>query len=144
MPSQVQALSSNVAGADLSARFKTTSTIVASPSAATETIIAQLTVPDAVSIQVGAYVEGYAAFLIGPSGTAARMRVRQTNVSGTVVADSDAVTGGITAGNKVTLSVNGVDTAPVLPGQVYCLTLTITAGAGASTVAFTSLNVTLV
>lgn len=144
MPSQVQALSSNVAGSDLSARFKTTSTIVASPAAAAETIIASLLVPDSISVQVGVFVEGYAAFLIGTSGTAARMRIRQTNMAGTVVADTDAVTGGIAAGNKVTLSVNGTDAAPVLPGQVYVLTLTITAGAAASTVAFTSLNATIV
>jgi hypothetical protein len=128
----------------MSARFKTSVAIVGSPAAATETIIAQLTVADSIAVATGVLVEGYAAFVIGTSGTAVRMRVRQTNVSGTVVADSDAVTGGIAAGNKVTMSVNGIDTAPTLPGQVYCLTLTVTAGAAASTVAFVALNIQVV
>ena len=143
-PSQVQTINQSGAGVDLSSRFKTTVALVGSPAGAAETIIAQTSVPDSIAAVTGVLVEGYAAFLIGTSGTAARMRIRQTNVSGTVVADSDAVTGGITAGNKVTMSVNGIDIAPSLPGQVYCLTLTITAGAASSTVAFVCLNLQVV
>lgn len=144
MTSQVQALNSNIAGADLSARFKTSVTLVASPTGSAETIICQATIVDSISVATGVLVEGYAAFVVGTSGTACRLRVRQNNVSGTVVADTDAVTGGIAAGNKVTLSVNGVDTAPVLPNEVYVLTLTVTGGAATSTVAFTCLNLQVV
>lgn len=82
---------------------------------------------------------GYAAFVVGTSGTACRLRIRQTSTGGTVVADTDATTGGIAATNKVDMNCQGQDAAAVMPGQVYVLTLQVTAGAAASTVAFTSL-----
>ena len=144
MPSQIEAINQSGAKVDLSPRFLTSVAIVGSPAAASETIIAQSSPLPAVAALTGVLVEGYAAFVVGTSGTAVRMRVRQTNVAGAVVADSDAVTGGIAAANKVTMSVNGIDTAPTIPGQVYVLTLTVTAGAAASTVAFVCLNLQIV
>lgn len=143
-PSQVEAINQSVTKTDLSSRFITSTAVAGSPAAASETIICQASVPSSLALATAVLVEGYAAFLIGTSGTAARMRIRQTNVAGTVVADSDAVTGGVAAGNKVTCSVNGADPTPTLPGQVYVLTLTITAGAAASTVAFACLNLIVV
>ena len=123
---------------DLSPRFFYTTTVAASPSAATETTIATLTIAANIAALSAVWLEGYAAFVVGTSGVSARLRVRQTNTSGTVVADTDAVT--VTAGNKYAVGVQGEDTSPVLPGQVYVLTLTIGSGAAASTVAFTSLQ----
>lgn len=129
----------DAASLDLRARVGQTTTIVASPAAAAETIIAQTAALGDVAALAGVLLFGYAAFVVGTSGTACRLRIRQTNVAGTVVADTDATTGGIAAGNKVDMNANGFDAAPVLPGQVYVLTLQVTAGAAASTVAFTSL-----
>lgn len=121
-------------GLDLSQRTPLTTTVAASPSAATETIIAQFTMPGDIAVVRSVILNGWAAFTVGTSGTAVRLRIRQTNVSGTVVGDSGALTGGIAAGNLVVENVMGVDASPANTGQVYCLTLTVTAGAAASTV----------
>lgn len=129
----------NAQGIDLSGRLFFSTTVAASPSAATETTICTVTVSGDIASMAGCYLLGYAAFVVGTSGTACRLRIRQTNTSGAVVADTDATTGGIAAGNKVDMNCNGVDASPVYPNQVYVLTLTVTAGAAASTVAFTSL-----
>jgi hypothetical protein len=76
---------------------------------------------------------GWAAFTVGTSGTAANLRLRRTDTAGAVQGATGATTGGIAAGNLVDMNVNAFDTSPA-SGQVYVLTLTITAGAAASTV----------
>lgn len=129
---------------DLSARFQRTTAIVASPALAAETIIASLAIVGDMVVAQGVRVEGWAAMLIGTSGTALRLRIRQTNVAGAVVADTDALTGGIVAGNKVAQDVIGFDAAPALPGQVYVLTATVTAGSAASTVSSVFLGAIIV
>lgn len=140
MPAQPVGLSA--LGIDLSPRILTTTTIVGSPALAAETIIAQLTIPSNAAIGTGIFVEGWCSVTIGTSGTACTMRVRQTNVSGTVIVNSGAVTAA--AASVIAPGVNGIDTAGVLPGQVYVLTLQITAGAATSTVSAVALWATLV
>lgn len=117
---------------NLAQRHKLTTTVAASPTAATETIIASLTVPDDEATFTGVRLDGWAAFTVGGSGVSARLRLRQTNASGTTIADSGAVT--VTAGNLVSAPIMGLDTSPVLPGQVYVLTLTVGSAASGSTV----------
>lgn len=122
------------AGIDFSQRVQVSTTVAASPALAAETVIASLTLQGDVAVQRSVILRGWAAFTVGTSGTAVRLRIRQTNVSGTVVGDSGALTGGVAAGNLLVESVAGVDASPSNTGQVYALTLQVTAGAGASTV----------
>lgn len=120
------------ASIDLSGREGDTSTVVASPALAAETIIASLTLPTDVAVEHGVLIVGWAAWTVGTSGTASTLRLRQTNASGTVVQSTGALT--TAAASLQANSVVGVDTAPGAHGQVYVLTLQVTAGAAASTV----------
>lgn len=137
-------IAQSAANIDISPRVAFTSTVVASPAAATETIIASLTLNTDEVIRSGILLRGFAAFTVGTSGTAIRLRIRQTNVSGTVIADTGAVTGGVAATNLLAETVLGFDTAPAATGQTYVLTLTVTAGAAASTVSAVDLDATIV
>ena len=119
---------------DLSKRFVVYKTVDASPALAAETVIATLTIPSFTDIAVvsGIQVSGWAAFTVGTSGTAATLKIRQTNVSGSTIATSGALTGGIAATNLVAQDVEGFDAGA--GASSYALTLTITAGSAASTV----------
>lgn len=121
-------------GLDLSSRIVDTTTVAASPAAATETIIGTLTIPNFAGLAVvqKIYLAGWAAFTVGTSGTAATLRIRQTNVSGTVVTTTGALTGGVTAANLLAQDIAGSDAAPGV--ATYVLTLQVTGGAAASTV----------
>lgn len=134
----------SAAGMDLQARVPVSTTVVASPAAAAETIIAQIALTGDVAVLRSVIVRGFAAFTVGATGTAVRLRIRKDTVAGTVVGDSGALTGGIAAGNLVVENVVGVDAAPSNTGQVYCLTLQVTAGSGASTVSATELDALVV
>jgi len=136
MPLPIRYDASNL---NLSPRFFHSEVVAASPALAVETTICTITVTGDIAAIAGVQLWGYAAFVVGTSGTACRLRIRQTSTAGTVIADTDATTGGIAAAAKVDMNANGFDAAPVLPGQVYVLTLQVTAGAAASTVAFTQL-----
>lgn len=127
------------AGIDLSPRFFNTQVVAASPALAAETVIATLTTSGDIASIAGVYLLGWAAFTIGTSGVSSQLRIRQTNTSGTVVVDSGAVTAGVAATKIETLDAQGFDASPVLPGQVYVLTLQIASGAAASTVSAVSL-----
>ena len=127
-------------GVDLSPRFVTTTTVVASPALAAETIIAQLPAINAgVAYQSGVFVICWAAFTVGTSGTAVQLKIRQTNVSGTTVAATGALTGSQHgAGILSDDNVHGFDASPAA-GQVYVLTMQVTAGAATSTVSAVSM-----
>jgi hypothetical protein len=119
-------------------------TVAASPSAATETTICTITIPANAAVTTGIQLQGWAAFTVGTSGTACNLKIRQTNTSGTTISATGATTGGIAAANLVDMNTQGLDTAGVLPGQVYVLTLTVTAGAAASTVSACQLTALIV
>ena len=131
-------------GVDLSTRVQTTTGITGSPSAATETVIATLTLANftLLAVQTGIDLSGWAAFTVGTSGTACTLRLRQTNVSGTVVATSGALTGGIAAAALVAQDVEGFDAGVGV--AVYVMTLQVTAGAAASTVTAVKLRAIIV
>jgi hypothetical protein len=129
---------------DLSKRVQVYSTVDASPAAAAETVIATLTIAGFADTAIisGALLMGWAAYTVGTSGTAVRLRIRQTNVSGTVKADTGALTGSQHgAGILSADDVNGFDTAPV---NTYVLTMQVTSGAAASTVSALVLAVVLI
>ena len=132
------------AGIDLRSRVPVSTTVVGSPSAATETIIASITLTGDVGVMRSVIVRGFAAFTVGTSGTAVRLRIRQTDASGTTIGDTGALTGGIAAGNLVVENVAGVDASPSNTGQVYVMTLTVTSGAAASTVSAVELDAIVV
>jgi len=127
---------------DFGSRFLTSTTVVASPAAASETIIAQLSITDDIYIAKGIWLEGFCSITIGTSGATLRLRLRQTNVSGAVVADTQALT--VTAAQIYAPSINGIDAAAVLPNQTYVLTAQVGSGAATSTVASVLLGATIV
>jgi hypothetical protein len=137
-------IAQNAANIDLSQRAGATTVVVASPALAAETIIASLTLNTDEAILSGVMLRGFAAFTVGASGTAATLRIRRTNVAGTVVATTGALTGGIAAGNLVAETILGFDTGAAATGQVYVLTLQITAGGAASTVSAVELDALIV
>lgn len=121
-------------GLDLSSRIVTTTAVVGSPALAAETIIAQTAALSNISVVSGVVLMGWAAYTVGTSGTAVTFKIRQTNVSGTTIASSGALSGSQHgAGILSADDINGVDTAPGA-GQVYVLTMQVTNGAAVSTV----------
>lgn len=131
-------------GLDLSKRVQVTTAITGSPAAAAETIIATLVLTGFADTAIisGIELSGWAAFTVGTSGTACTMRIRQTNVAGTVIATTGALTGGIAAAALVAQDVEGFDAGAGV--GTYVLTLQVTAGAAASTVSATKLRAILV
>jgi hypothetical protein len=127
---------------DLGQRFDRSTVVVASPALAAETIIGTLTANTDESVTEGIDLDGWAAYTVGTSGTAATLRIRRTDVNGTVVASSGAVTR--TAAQLVEHAVQGFDASPALTGQVYVLTLQITAGAAVSTVSAVKLSAMII
>ena len=120
--------------ADLTSRFVFSTTVVASPSGASEAIIGSVQLPSGLTVNSGVIIGGWAAYTLGSTPTSCQLRVRQTNISGTVVADTGAMTAGhTTAASLAADDVNGVDTAPA-DAQIYKLTLTVAGAGSASTV----------
>lgn len=126
----------NARGIDLSPRFESSTTVVASPTANAETIIGSVTLPSGLTIVSGIWIHAWCAFTVGTSGTAVTLKVRQTNVSGTTIVSSGAITS--TAGNLNERSIDGFDASPG-DGQVYKFTLQVTGAAAASTVSALSM-----
>lgn len=122
----------SAAGLDLSPRVKRTATVVASPADATETIIASLTVAENIATELGVVLVGFAAFTVGTTGVSVNLRVRKTDVSGTILRATGATTA--TAADLDSRSLVAVDTAPTLPNQVYVLTMAVGSATAASTV----------
>jgi hypothetical protein len=128
-------IESNIATADLGARFKATTTVGASPAGASETVIGTLTIADFgfAAVTQGVIVNGWAAYTLGSTPSSCQLRIRQTNIGGTVVGNTGAMTGGHnTAGFLVADDVNGFDSGAGV--GVYVLTLTVAGAGSASTV----------
>lgn len=131
MPAEIRSSSRN---ADWTGRVYSSTTVVASPAAAAETIIGTVTVTSDIVVALGVLLFGWAAFTVGTTGANARLRLRQTGLAGTIVADTGATTGGIAAAGLVILDCGGLDTGAVLPGQVYALTLQVGSASAGSAV----------
>lgn len=113
------------------AMFQTTS-VTGSPAAAAETIIATLVLPVGIRAEQRVFLIGWGTWTVGTSGTSSRVRLRQTNVAGTTVADSGLLNSA--AGVVFGPSIIGVDQPGAQNNFTYVMTLTIAAGAAASTV----------
>jgi hypothetical protein len=120
------------AAVDLSSRWARNSTVVASPAAAAETIVASITLGDNVSVQEGVYLSCYVAFTAGTNAVSATLKLRATDASGTTLKTSGAVT--VVAASLYDRFITGFDASAALPGQVYVATLTMGSGSAPSTV----------
>ena len=132
---------------DFAQRFAESHAVAGSPATNEEKIVCTLTLNGTPAVTYGIQLAGWVAFTVGTSGTATTLRIRQTNASGSVIASSGAVTGGVAATNLVTLDVQGVDlaaTALALPAAVYVLTLQVTGGAAISTVSGVQLTASII
>lgn len=119
---------------DLSPRIVGSTVVVASPAAGAETIIASVTVPGGLSYATGVFVVAWAAFTVGTDGVSANLRIRQTDVAGTVKSATGATNAGVLAATQLAALVAwGLDTAPTA-GGIYKATLEIGSGSAASTV----------
>ena len=125
-------ITASAIGLDLSPRYKTSVTVAASPAAAAETVIATLTITEQLAVNLGVELTGWAAWTVGTNGVSVNLKLRQTGTSGTTIAATGATTA--TAANLGSGIVQGIDTGPTLPGQVYVLTMTVASGSAASTV----------
>lgn len=128
-----QPITRNIVNDDLTGRFGGSSTVQGSPiAAAAETIIATVNLPNFGDTPIvnGVRLHGWAAFTVGTNGTAATLRIRQTNASGSVVVSSGALT--VTAANLVAFDVLGADASPGV--GTYVLTLQITNGSANTTI----------
>lgn len=122
---------------DLSARVAQSAAVVASPALAAETIIASVTVARYGDLPIvsGVLLIGWCAFTVGTSGVSGQLRIRQTSVSGAIVADSGAVSE--TAANLDARTIVGFDAGAGV--SVYKLTLQVASGAAPSTVSAVNL-----
>jgi hypothetical protein len=129
-------------GFNLLTRFPSSTAVTASPAAASETIIGTLTIPSFADISVvnGIILSGWCAYTVGTSGTAVTLKLRQTNVAGSTIATSGAMTK--TAASLYADDINGVDVGAGV--GVYVLTMTVTSGAAASTVSAVYLGAVIV
>lgn len=114
--------------------------VVASPGAAAETVIAKITVGSVTDAGTVLDLAGWAALTVGTSGTAVRLRIRQTGLTGTLVGDTGALTGGIAAGNLIAQDLEDTDTPGEVASLAYVLTLQVTGGAAQSTVSAVKLR----
>ena len=124
---------------DLTPRFVGSSTVQNSPiAAAAETIICTVNLTDFASTAMlsGVELEGWAAFTVGTNGTAATLKVHQTNAAGSTVVSSGALT--VTAANLVAPMVLGFDATPGV--GTYVLTLQITGGTANTTISAVRLS----
>src|SRR5215469_9758112 len=142
MASQLQTIQVSGAGVDLSPRFSANNTVVASPATAAETVVATIpAIQSAVVTGSGVLLIAQIAYKVGTSGASAQYRIRQgtTAGAGTVVFDSGVCTAATSATNLVIENMIGFDTSPTLPGQAYCMTLTVGSASAASTVSAASM-----
>ena len=130
------------AAVDLSSRWSRNSTVVASPAAAAETIIASITLGNNVSVQQGVYLSCYVAFTAGTNAVAAILKLHATDAAGSTLKSSGSVL--VVATGLYDRCILGFDSAAVLPGQVYVCTLQMTSGSAPSTVSAVEFQAVLV
>jgi azurin len=128
----------SAAALDLSPRVQKSTTVAGSPALAAETVVCSLTLTGDISVISGTALFGFVALTVGASGTDVTVKLRQTGTSGTTVVSS-GILNAPAAGDLLTFSIQGFDTATVMPGQVYVLTVTVANGAAVSTVSAASL-----
>lgn len=136
-----QPIQQNAASLDLSTRFFQSKTVSASPPDDTITVVASVAVPQNLVIAAGAQIWAWLSVALDGDASAVTVALRKTNAAGAVVATSDPI---VVAGAFGIYSINGFDTTPSTPGQVYALCVTVQDASGASTVSAVSLAVLVV
>lgn len=126
------------AAVDLSPRLFFTNAVAASPAAATETIIATLTITADVALQKGVVLAGFGAFTQGTDGTTVVLRIRRTDASGTIVKATGALP--YAAAVVGAIDIDAVDTGITPLNQVYVLTATHANASAASTYSAVTLS----
>lgn len=122
-----------------------TKTVVASPAAAAETVIAQLVVGSVADPTTQIDLSGWAAYTVGTTGNAVTLNIRRTGVSGTLVSSTGALTGSQHgAGILSDDDVEGLDTPGEVASLVYVLTMTVGAATAVSTVSAVKLRATII
>lgn len=116
---------------DLNPRVFKTTTVAASPSAATETIVGSLTISGDLACTAGVLLVGYGAFTVGTNGVSVNLKIRRTDASGSTIGATGAVT--YTAADLGALTAVAFDTLKDVNGQVYVLTATVASANAAST-----------
>jgi hypothetical protein len=127
---------------DMTPRVWRSAAVAASPAANSETTICTFTITSSPAINTGIELEGWAAFTAGTNAVSANLKIRQTGTSGTTIAATGATT--VVATDLYSLVLRGLDTAAVLPNQVYVLTLTMGSGSASSTVSACELYATII
>lgn len=117
---------------DWSARVKMSGAIVGSPATSGETSVCTVAVTSNLTIATGIALFGWVAYTAGTNAATGTLKLRQTSTTGATVATSPALV--IVATDLYTQDIIGIDTSPVIPGQVYVLTLTVASGSAISTV----------
>jgi hypothetical protein len=146
-----QSISVSGKGVDLSPRCASSNTVVGSPATNGATNVCQVTgLPTDTPVMTGVFLSGCVSLTVGTSGTAVTLKIRQgtTAGSGTTIASTGAITGGISAGNLISQDIQGLD-AGVTGGGAnasgsYFLEVTITGGAATSTVSQANLTAIVV
>jgi hypothetical protein len=107
-------------GLDLSGRMFARLENNRSPANQTEAIVVTVPILGDLALVAGVIVVASIALRIGTNGTGHRLRVRRTDINGTLVADSTLIAGA--SAEPVTRCVLGFDAAPPMPGLKYVLT----------------------
>ena len=122
-------------------RVVASSTVIASPAAGAETIVAQV---DGIATRPGGspvLLRGYVNLIIGTGGTLVYLTLRRgTTTGGHQVFQTDGITA--TAGASYTHYIEAIDIPGEVAGQSYVLTVTVSNATAASTISGTALDAT--
>lgn len=114
-------------------RLLASATVKASPALAAETDVCEIAGIATRSDQDAVILHGSVDITAGTAGTAVTLKIRQgAGVGGTVVATYGPVT--VTAADRYSIPIDGVDVPGQVAGESYTLTATVTAASAASTV----------
>jgi hypothetical protein len=117
------------------ANFFDTYTVTASPADNTETVIATLSGLTELLPNLPVHLHAWANITGEASATDMRLRIRRTSLTGTsVVGPFTCGVTDVTAAAPANGELYGVDTPGDFAGQVYVLTVVMTAAGGTSTV----------
>jgi hypothetical protein len=116
--------------------FQTT-TITGSPALAAETIVATLVLPVVIRADQRVFLFGWSAYTVGTTGTNSIVRLRQTNVAGTIVASTGSLT--TAAASLQSPCIVSTDAPGLQSAFTYVMTLQVTAATAASTLTAVSL-----
>jgi hypothetical protein len=117
---------------DLSPRYFRTASITGSPATSAEVVVATLNIADDLAVTEGVLLWAWASLTVGTDGVSILTRIRRDSLTGTVIKASGATTA--VAAQLVDRSIQGFDTTPTLPNEVYVVTMAVGSATAGSTV----------